>query len=176
MFLKILQYSHENTCVGVFFNNVAGLEARDCNKSFSCEYCDSFKSSFFHKTLPVDISQNIFDSDARRCSIKRGFHKTFERLTGKHLCQSNFLNKVSGLGPATLFKKRLRTDVFLRIFKNNFFHRARLVAASTDCQKKESTGEFTKNFLWNQISAIWDNRFSRLLKVLLFATFNIQGI
>ena len=146
MFLKILQYSQENTCVGVFFNNVAGLEARDCNKSFSCEYCDSFKSSFFHRTLPMDISQNIFDSDARRCSIKRGFHKTFERLTGKHLCQSNFLNKVSGLGPATLFKKRLRTDVFLRIFKNTFFHRARLVAASTDCQKKEYTGEFTKTF------------------------------
>ena len=154
MFLKILQYSRENTCVGVFFNNVAGLEARDCNKSFSCEYCDSFKSSFFHKTLPVDISQNIFDSDACRCSIKRGFHKTFERLTGKHLRQSNFLNKVSGLGPATLFKKRLRADVFLRIFKNTFFHRARLVAASTDCQKK-------KNLLENSLKTFFEIKFQR---------------
>ena len=32
MFLKISQYSQENTCVGVFFNNVTGLEARDWNK------------------------------------------------------------------------------------------------------------------------------------------------
>ena len=129
-FLTTLQAWRQETATKVFPVNIV-----------------SFKSSFFHKTLPVDISQYIFDSDARGCSIKRGFHKTFERLTGKHLCQSNFLNKVSGLGPATLFKKRLRTDVFLRIFKNTFFHRARLVAASTDCQKKESTGELTKNFL-----------------------------
>ena len=172
MFLKISLHSQENTCVGVFFNNITGLEARDCNKSFSCEYCDSFKSSFSHKTLPVDISQNIFDSDARRCSIKRGFHKTFERLTGKHLCQSNFLNKVSGLGPANVFKKRLCTSFFLRIFKNTFFSWSTSGGCLYWLPKKEPTGEFTKNFLWNQISLICDNQFSRLFKVLLLATFN----
>ena len=39
-------------------------------------------------------------------------------------------------GPVILLKKRLRTGVFLEIFKNIFFHGARLVAASTDCQKR----------------------------------------
>ena len=32
--------------------------------------------------------------------------KIFAKLTGKHLCQSLFCNEVSGLGHATLFKKR----------------------------------------------------------------------
>ena len=52
----------------LFFNKVADLEAR---KVFSCEYCDIFKSDFFHRSLPVDTSQNISDSDAPRCSIKK---------------------------------------------------------------------------------------------------------
>ena len=57
------------------------------------------------------------------------FLKNFKRLLGEHLCQSLFFNTVAGLGPATLLKKRLRTGVFLRIFYNNFFYGARLVAA-----------------------------------------------
>ena len=32
--------------------------------------------------------------------------KIFEKFSGKHLCQSLFFDKVTGLGPATLFKKR----------------------------------------------------------------------
>ena len=42
------------------------------------------------------------------CSIcKKGVLRNFEKFTGKHMCQSLFLNKVSGLRPATLLKKRL---------------------------------------------------------------------
>ena len=33
--------------------------------------------------------------------------KNFEKFTGKHLCQSLLFNKVVGLKPVTLFKKRL---------------------------------------------------------------------
>ena len=33
--------------------------------------------------------------------------KNYEKLTGKHLCQSLFFNKVAGLKSATLLKKRL---------------------------------------------------------------------
>ena len=101
----------------LFLNKVADLETR---KVFSCEYCDIFKSDFFHRSLPVDTSQNISDSDAPRCSIKK-ILKNFERLTGKQLCQSLLFNKVAGLGPATLLKKRLRIGVFLKILKNTFF-------------------------------------------------------
>ena len=38
---------------------------------------------------------------------KKGFPRNFAKLAGKHLCQSLFFNKVAGLGPATLLKKRL---------------------------------------------------------------------
>ena len=40
----------------------------------------------------------------------------FAKFTGKHLCQSLFFNKVAGLRPATLFKKRL----WHRCFPVNF--------------------------------------------------------
>ena len=36
----------------------------------------------------------------------------FAKFTGKHLCQSLFFNKVAGLRPATLLKKRLRHRCF----------------------------------------------------------------
>ena len=37
----------------------------------------------------------------------RGVLENFTKVTGKHLCQSLFFNKVAGLRPATLLKKRL---------------------------------------------------------------------
>ena len=43
---------------------------------------------------------------ARRCSVKKGVLSNFLNVTGKHLCQSLFFNKVAGLRPASLFKKR----------------------------------------------------------------------
>ena len=38
---------------------------------------------------------------------KKGVLRNFTKFTGKHLCQSLFFNKVAGLRPATLLKKRL---------------------------------------------------------------------
>ena len=38
---------------------------------------------------------------------KKGVLRSFTKFTGKHLCQSLFFNKVAGLRPATLLKKRL---------------------------------------------------------------------
>ena len=37
----------------------------------------------------------------------KGVLKNFIKFTGKHLRQSLFFNRVAGLGPVTLFKKRL---------------------------------------------------------------------
>ena len=37
----------------------------------------------------------------------KGLLRNFTEFTGKHLCQSLFFNKVAGLRPATLLKKRL---------------------------------------------------------------------
>ena len=43
----------------------------------------------------------------RRYSINKCALENFAKFTGKYLCWSFFFNKVSGLGPATLLKKRL---------------------------------------------------------------------
>ena len=47
------------------------------------------------------------ESSHQRCSIERGVLKSLTKLTGQHLWQSLFFNKVTGLSPATLLKKRL---------------------------------------------------------------------
>ena len=41
------------------------------------------------------------------CSMKKGVLRNFTKFPGKYLCQSLFSNKVAGLRPATLLKKRL---------------------------------------------------------------------
>ena len=61
----------------------------------------------------------------RRCSVKKNVLRNFAKFTGKHLCQSLFLNKVADLRPATLLKKRLWQRCFLVWiswnFQNTFF-------------------------------------------------------
>ena len=53
-FLIMLQAWRQETATKVFPVNIV-----------------SFKSSFLHKTLPVDTLKNISDSDARRCYMKK---------------------------------------------------------------------------------------------------------
>ena len=61
-----------------------------------------------------------FRSSHQRCSISKGVLRNFSKLTGKHLCQSLFFNKVAGLRP--LLKKRLVFSCeFYEISKNTFF-------------------------------------------------------
>ena len=68
MFLKILQYLRENTCVGVFFlNKVAGLKAwkpfllkkQTLTQVFSCEYCEIFKNIILYRISPVVASDAL---------------------------------------------------------------------------------------------------------------------
>ena len=60
--------------------------------------------------------------------------KNFTKFTGKHLCQSFFFNKVSGLRPPTLLKKRLWRKCFscelCEIFMNTFITEHFLMTAS----------------------------------------------
>ena len=51
-------------------------------------------------------------SSLRRCSVRKGVLRNFAKFTGKYLCQSLFFNKVAGLRPATLLKKRLCRSCF----------------------------------------------------------------
>ena len=50
--------------------------------------------------IPIGTSRPVVF--CKKCVLKN-----FAKVTGKHLYQSLFFNKVSGLRPATLFKKRL---------------------------------------------------------------------
>ena len=59
------------------------------------------------ETMILKIIFRILRSTHRRCSVKKGVIGNFAKSTGKHLCQSLFFNKVTGLRPATLFKERL---------------------------------------------------------------------
>ena len=68
---------------------------------------------------------------------KKGVLTDFAKFTGKHLCQSLFLNKVErpgGLKAYNFIKKETLAQVFscefCEISKNTFLHRTRLVAAS----------------------------------------------
>ena len=63
---------------------------------------------------------------------------------GKHLCQSLFFNKVSGLSPATLLKKRLRHKCFP--VKNTFFTEHLGVTASEFSKVSENI--YCPKFLW----------------------------
>ena len=64
------------------------------------------------------ISTNIL---ATGCVLQKRFRANFAKFTGKHLCQSLFFNKVPGLWPATLLKKRLWYRCFPVNFANFFF-------------------------------------------------------
>ena len=48
-----------------------------------------------------------FRSSHRRYSVRNGVLRNFAKFTGKHPRHSLFFNKVAGLRPATLLKKRL---------------------------------------------------------------------
>ena len=54
---------------------------------------------------------------------EKGVLRNFTKITGKHLCQSLFFNKIAGLRPVFSCE-------FCEISKNTLFHRTPLVAAS----------------------------------------------
>ena len=68
-----------------------------------------------NKTIMMRLSI-IYRSSHQRCSLRKGVIRNFAKFTGKHLCQRLFFNKVAGLTPATLLKKRL----WHRCFPVNF--------------------------------------------------------
>ena len=76
------------------------------------------KNSFTHppSCILLSLSQNTSRSSRPEVFCKKDVLRNFAKFTGKHLCQSLFFNKVAGLRPATLLKKRL----WHRSFHANF--------------------------------------------------------
>ena len=77
--------------------------------------CHWHLSLIFQSAFTGEPSQSSRSSH-RRCFVKKGVPKSITKFTGKHLCQCLFFNKVAGLIPATLLKKRL----WYRCFPVNF--------------------------------------------------------
>ena len=64
----------------------------------------------------VFVLRVLYRSSRPEVLCKKDFLRNFTKFTGKHLCQSLFLNKLAGLSPVTLLKKRL----WHRCFPVNF--------------------------------------------------------
>ena len=73
-------------------------------------------SSDIPTTLTVAFKGMVNRRSRPEVFCKKGVLRNFTKFTGKHLCQSLFFNKVAGLRPATLLKKRL----WNRYFPMNF--------------------------------------------------------
>ena len=93
-------------------------------------------------------------SSHRRCSLRKGILRNIPKLTGKHLCQSLFLNKVAGLRPTTLLKKTLAQvffGEFCEISKNTSFQEPSLLSISIDAPRlfvelETSSGLFKRKY------------------------------
>ena len=73
-------------------------------------------SNWFLLELMFKCPTLNFRSSRPEVFCKKDVLRNFAKFTGKHLCQSLFFNKVAGLRPATLLKKRL----WQRCFPMNF--------------------------------------------------------
>ena len=70
----------------------------------------------FHNYGLFFIKFLLFRSSRPEVFYKKDVFRNFAKFKGKHLCKSLFFNKVAGLRPATLLKKRL----WHRYFPVNF--------------------------------------------------------
>ena len=75
-------------------------------------YCDTHLLKKISETILYSKGSINSRSSHRRCSVRKGVLRNFTKLSGKHLCQGLFFNKVVGLRPATLLKKRLWHSCF----------------------------------------------------------------
>ena len=74
----------------------------------------------FREAVPIEKRVAIaFRSSHQRCSMKKGVLRNFRKFAGKHLCQSLFFNKVSGLRPEETMAQVLPYE-FCVISKNTF--------------------------------------------------------
>ena len=90
--LAIMFFQNQNFQAGRLFRNY--------------EILKSFDKAALENCIFISKSLTGFRSSHERCSLRKDVLRYFAKFTGKHLCQSLFLNKVAGL-PATLLKKRL---------------------------------------------------------------------
>ena len=117
MFDRVLNtLLHLNT---PFHGNATFPEVQKWN--IAMKWVETFAVEFDY----VLVSENQKQSPG--AVLSKGVLKNSSKITGKHLWQSLFFNKVAGLRPATLLKKETLTQVFsckfCETFINSFFYR-----------------------------------------------------
>ena len=108
--------------------------------------CKIHSGLLFHYWLHNIFVSCVFRSKRREVFCKKGFPRSFTKVTGKRLCQSLLFNKVAGMRSATLFKKR----VWHRCFPENF-------------EKFLRTPFFIKHLWWlllcfSRLAGAWPNQ------------------
>ena len=82
----------------------------------------TFKSK---KGMSVAVEAYLVRSSRQEVFCKKGVLRNLAKFTGKHLCQSLILNKVTILRPAALFKKRFWHSCFpvnfAKFLRTHFF-------------------------------------------------------
>ena len=95
-------------------------------------------------------------SSLQRCSTQKIVLKNFTKHTENHLLQSLFFNKVAGLRPATLIKKKALAQVFSCKFYEIYF------ALSRKLLWKSLRGREAPNNFWHagkNEETFWHKRF-----------------
>ena len=85
-------------------------------KKLMCSESSMFAVELLVNSAVVCIVALSFQKQSPEVFYKKNVLRNFTKFAGKHLCQSLFINKVAGLRPATLLKKRL----WYRCFPVNF--------------------------------------------------------
>ena len=92
-----------------------------------CDLSNKRRFEYIYKTSLQNETVRWITKRRSRCEVfcKKGVPKNFKKITRKHLCWSLFFNKVAGLRPETLLKKRVQQRCFpvnfVKFFKNTFF-------------------------------------------------------
>ena len=138
--LNLLASSKAFLCVSLDRSNHRKCFIKDVLKN-SVKFTGKIPASEFAKFLrtPFITEHTVFYNDQFCLNLvllsklrkqplevfcKKAVLKNFTKFTGKHLHQSLFFNKVAGLSPAALLKKRLCHRCFLWIlwnFKEHIF-------------------------------------------------------
>ena len=92
-----------------FRNQQTKVSLRNNNHDKKNIFYDKIKGkvNYRKETLKQAVYSTKIRSSRPEVCCKSGVLRNFTKFKGKHLCQSLFFNKVAGLTPATLLKKRI---------------------------------------------------------------------
>ena len=99
--------------------------------------------------LGTQTSKKSARSSHRGCSVRKGVLRIFAKFTGKYMRQSLFFNKVAGLRPATLSKKKLWHRFFLvnfaKFLRTPFLRGDCFWSASLLCKRPKKSPNYHLN-------------------------------